>query len=640
MINNTKKILFGLLIIAVIVTVIDLFRIFSYDIHPSIPLNSYTTYEDEIYSELVKGNNDVDWNKLIPTLKFIDNQYDTSDFKLVNLIRILYEFSDNIPVHTKDKIDSTLLNFRYWMDEPGENGMCYWSENHQILFSSAEYLIGNFYKDKVFNNSGLYGYEHSIKAKQRILDWLELRWLYGFTEFYSGVYYIENVAALLNLIDHSDDEEIVVKSKIILDLIFYDIASQSYNGMTVSVSGRAYESNRKGGRHETMGGISEYLLFDKQLSSNMVFALGNSTSYCIPSIFNQIVNDSSDVVIKQSNGLNLEELKYENLYGTDDRSILMQWGMEAFTNASVINNSISYIRKNRMFSNEFLKDFRYLDFSLLNLLSLHSPISKFIKPSTDGKVIERGNTYTYRTKDYSIYSVQNYNPGEYADQHHVAGMNIGNKFSIFHTHPARKYEDDSHSPNFFVGYGRLPHVVQDYNVSLSIYNIPSIPGFMEEYILDYTYVYFPINKFDSVYINSNYIFGKSGNVYCALIGSSDLSIESDEIIIQEGRNNIWIIEAGSFEKDGSFENFINRIDSNILKFDKKNLILTYHSNQNNYRLEFGKNSFINGEIINTEYPRYDSPYINADRKSEQFLFKYKNETLLLDFYNCERVFYN
>lgn len=628
----------GLLIIAAIITVVDLFRIFSYDVYPSLPAEAIRTSENEIYADLVSGNTTVNWEQLHPTLDFIGKQFDTSDFKMVNLVRILYEFDDQVPSETREKIDSTLLNFRYWMDEPGENGICYWSENHQILFASAEYLVGKRYRDQRFRNSGMMGSEHAEKARQRILKWLELRWLYGFTEFYSGVYYIENVAALLNLIDHSGDEEITTKSKIILDLLFHDIATQSFRGMTVSVSGRAYESNRKGGANQTMNGITDFLLRGKELPPSMVFALGHTVNYTIPPVFKEIARDTTHAIIRQSNGLDMLELKEEGLLGSSNNDMLMQWGMEAFTNAPVIQHSMSYIKEHRMFSNQFLKEFRYLDFSLLTIFSLHSPLSKWLQSATDGKAIQRGNTYTYRTADYSLYSVQRHHPGDFADQHHVAGMNIGNHFSVFHTHPARREDDPAHSPNYNVGYGRLPHVAQDENVSMAIYHVPGRPGFMEKYLLDYTYAHFPIHQFDTVQFRGHYLFGKKENVYCALIGSSDFSLEGDATAIQPGRKNAWIMEAGSTSDEKSFDDFVERVMANPVHFDEEQLILTYTSRGKTRVLQFKGTFSIDGQPIDLDYPRFDSPYARAERKPEHLLFEWNGAVLFLDFYNGQREF--
>ena len=158
------------IVACVIVSVgIDFVRISTYTTHPLGPPHQLHLQQDQIYYELANGEQDIDWSRLDGTLEFINHEYDCSDFRLVNLIRILHEYGDRIPETTRSAIDTTLLAFRYWWDEPGENSMCYWSENHQILFASAEYLVGQIYPDTVFPNSLLTGPDHMIKARKRIL---------------------------------------------------------------------------------------------------------------------------------------------------------------------------------------------------------------------------------------------------------------------------------------------------------------------------------------------------------------------------------------------------------------------------------------------------------------------------------------
>jgi hypothetical protein len=147
------------------------------------------------------------------------------------------DFKDRLPEGGVERIQKSLLAFKYWIDEPGKDSMCYWSENHQILFAACEYLAGQLYQDKVFLNSGLTGREHIAKARKRILSWLGFRWDYGFSEWFSNMYYIENFAALANLVDFCIDEEITLKCKIVLDLLLYDIASQSFKGIFITTSG-------------------------------------------------------------------------------------------------------------------------------------------------------------------------------------------------------------------------------------------------------------------------------------------------------------------------------------------------------------------------------------------------------------------
>jgi hypothetical protein len=473
----------------------------------------------------------------------------------VNLVRILYDFGDKIPAGYLSKIEDVLFNFRYWWDEPGENSMCYWSENHQILFASAEYLIGQLYPENVFPSSGLTGRQHMEKARLRMLDWFEMRWNYGFIEYYSGVYYKEDVGALINVIDYADDEELVIKSQ---------------------------KGNRKGGPGSTLGGLTQYFWGDgKQIGAGMMYGMMLSEKYSLPPVLAEIARDSSDVIIKQNNGLDITELKAEGYYGTDNRSMMMQWGMECFSNREIIRNSLAHIRNCNMFSNDFVADFKMLDYKLIHWLHLEPVLNRILKPQTDGVAIQKGNTYTFKTRDFSMYTVQNHHPGTYGDQQHVFGMNIGNHFSIFHTHPALEKNVRHQSPNYWVGYGHFPHSVQDENVNLSIYNIPDKKAIMEMELLDYTRAYFPVSQFDTTYIAGNYVFGKKGDTYCAFIGTNDFRFRDDaqDDIIQQGKQVFWITEAGSKTRDGDFEHFVQRIHNNQVEFNKESLELNYWSQQ-------------------------------------------------------------
>jgi hypothetical protein len=630
-----------LLLVIVAIIIADIIRISKYETIPGRPSENIDLKLNELQYQLANGEEDIDWSQLEGGLEWIGNEYDCSDFRLVNLIRILYEADARIPESYQERIKKVLFNFRYWWDEPGENSMCYWSENHQILFASAEYLIGQKYPNVVFSNSDLTGREHREKARKRILDWLEMRWNYGFTEFYSGTYYTEDIGPLINLIDFAKDEEIVKKSQIIMDLLFYDLAAQSINTMFVSVSGRAYERNRKGGSGSTLGGITRYYWGDgKQRGPGMTYGMMTTQNYELPPVLSEIAKDSSNVIIKQSNGLDISELKAEGYFGTDNRSMMMQWGMECFTNPEIVRNSMAHIRNCNMFSNDFIDDFKILDFTLINWLHLEPVIVRILNPQSNGVAIQKGNTYTYKTKDYSMYTAQSYHPGTYGDQQHIFGMNIDNHFGIFHNHPALEKDVQFSSPNYWVGYGHLPHTVQDRNVNLSIYNIPEKKGMMEMALLDYTHAYFPSEQFDTASIDKNYVFGKRGETYCAFIGANDFQFrdESNDDIIQKGKQTFWITEAGSKTEDGSFEAFVKRIKNNKTSFSAETLELSYQSNGKNYWLKYGADFKIDGKTIDTDYIRYDSPYIKAEKKEETLTFSYNGKSLFHDFDNLIRIY--
>jgi hypothetical protein len=610
-------------------------------VFPRRPTEVIKIEVDQVYYELVNGTFDMDWNRLDGTLEYVQTEYDCSDFRLVNLVRILYEYGDRIPEDYMEKIENVLFNFRYWWDDPGENSMCYWSENHQILFAAAEYLVGQMYPDQRFPVSGLTGRQHQEKARIRAYDWLEMRWNYGFIEYYSNVYYKEDIGPLVNLIDFAEDQALVKKCQIILDLLFYDVAAQSLDTLFVSVSGRAYQNNRTGVIDGDFGGVTNYFWGNgKEIEPGIMYGLMVTKNYQLPPVLKAIATDDRTVIIRQSNGLDLDELKQEGYYGTDNRSMMMQWGMEAFTNPIIIRNSIKHIRNTNMFSNDFVSDFRSMNFFLLRWLHLEPTVSRILNPQYNGVAIQKGNTYTYKTEDYSMYTVQSHQPGDYADQQHVFGMNVGSHFAIFHNHPAREKESKASSPNYWTGYGHFPHSVQDKNVNLSIYNIPRKKGIMEAALLDYTRAFFPTALFDTAWIDGKYAFGKKDDTYCAIIASDTLTFrdEKKDDLILKGKHTFWITEAGSASEDGSFSAFIHRIKENTVHFNGKKLELTYISQGKTYDLTFGKDFILDGEEVNTQYSRYDAPYAHAEKKDSNLTFEHDGKSLYLDFENLVRKY--
>ncbi|MFA9424178.1 MAG: hypothetical protein ACERLG_11405, partial [Sedimentibacter sp.] len=554
-------------------------------------------------------------------------------------------YNEELPGDVKERIKKSFIGFKYWMDQPGEDSMCYWSENHQILFATSEYLAGQLFPEEIFLNDNKNGFEHEKMGKERVLIWLEQRWLYGFTEWYSNNYYKEDILALSNLIDYAEEEEIVIKSKIIMDLLLYDVASQSFKGTFVTTSGRLYEANKKSGQGNRLNRIMEYLFeFDldaEEKHSGLDLNFIYMNDYQVPNVIEEIALDTDEIIIKASNGLDVSELKSEDLLGQEDAQIMMQWGMEAFTNPEVIENSLEYIHKHNMFLNEFLHDFRLMNIDLLKHTSILPMASKILNLKTNGIAIQRANTYTYKTNNYMLSTAQSYHHGEFGDQQHIWAATLSNDVSIFTTHPAKPLSDEgalSGSPNYWVGSGRLPHSVQDEQVNLSIYIIPNKKGFMEDSLVDFTHAYFPKDLMDEVVIDGDYIFGRLGDGYISMIGMNDLHYaeNSTDDLIQMGKTTYWITELSSKDNE-TFEEFTQRIYSNKINYDMKKKQLSYSSNGKDLVLTYNQNFLVNNDVTNTEYNRFDSSYSNVERKADTIAIKNNEKELDLDFYNMSRV---
>ena len=71
------------------------------------------------------------------------------------------------------EIDRVVLSFRYWLDEPGDDVMWFYSENHALLFHTACYLAGGLFPDAVFARSGRTGREQRAAGRERLIRWLD-----------------------------------------------------------------------------------------------------------------------------------------------------------------------------------------------------------------------------------------------------------------------------------------------------------------------------------------------------------------------------------------------------------------------------------------------------------------------------------
>ncbi len=611
---------------------------------PSRPEESIAMNPEEVLWKLENGIEVDSWEGVIGACEYVDGRYDCSDFRLQSLLRIIYVHADKVPGDVLSRIRNTFTDFKYWMDQPGEDSMCFWSENHQILFAASEYLAGQYYPDETFSNDGKKGSEHMEIARERILIWLEQRWLYGFTEWYSSVYYVEDIAPLANLIEFAKDDEIVAKATAIMDLLLYDVATQSYEGSFISTSGRAYERNRKSADegNSMKAVIQQEFGFpvDPEGRKGMDLCFLYMENYEVPEVIRLIARDTDTSIIKASNGLDLTELKERDLIGQDTNQIMMQWAMEAFTNAEIIANTVRYADNNNMFSNEFLNDLKLVNIDLLKKLNLLPFVSRVLNPVTNGVAIQRANTYTYRTPDYMLATAQAHHGGEFGDQQSPWVATLSNELSIFNSHPAKPLSDKgalSGSPGYWVGNGRMPYSVQDENINISIYRIPDKKGFMEKSLVDYTHAYFPTAILDEVIIDGRYAFGSYEGRYVAFIGKTELEYleGTDDDLIQQGKDNYWIFEISTEDSEGSFQAFRDRIMSNQLSYEGD--ILIYTSAGKTMEVEYNAGLKVNGSDVDMDYERHESLYAQNNREQSTMKFEFGGKSLYIDFYNMFRT---
>jgi len=586
----------------------------------------------------------IDETELLGLCEFVNRRYDCADFRMVSLIRTRYAYWHLLSESTRSVIEASILGFKYWMDEPGDDGMCYWSENHQILFATVEYLAGRSYPDTAFSNDGLLGRDHAGKAARRIHRWLEYRFRYGFTEWHSNTYYEEDIAPLTLLIDFSDDEAMVAQATMIMDILLLDIAMHSYRGFFCATSGRCYEAQKKDpARQDTLeiaekvwgfGNIKDYDY--RRISANFLLM----KKYRVPDVIRDIGRDTSEAEIKDSMGLDLSEVRGEfSDPGDIDTTGMFLWAMESFTNPESVNLTLKIFRAWKLQRNNFLKDLKTLDLPVLRSPGILPSVVRALNPVTQGIAIQRANTYTFRTDGFMLSTAQAYHPGEFGDQQHVWQATLPGGVTVFTTHPGSAAFDDSDrnfSPSYWVGNGVFPHAAGHRAITLCIYDLRLRRGFMEGKRKRFTHAFFPRNRFDESIIEERRLFGRKADAYIALTARNPLRVnpEDGDDVIQDGNLTWWVCELGSKSEYGSFEAFAAAIRARSVSFSGRTLS---YGGKLDLSLCWRGEFRVDGAVVDTDYGRYDTPWVKAARHPAALDISHAGKRLNLDFSTLERV---
>jgi len=549
---------------------------------------------------------------------YIDGRWDCADFVLSGMLRFYRQLgesplvSEALMTRTKEAI----LGFKYWPDEPGVDSMCYWTENHHIIFSAAEYLAGQLFPNEIFTNSGMTGHEKMAKSKKRIDKWLRMRFLTGFNEWLSNVYFDEDFLPLLNLYDFAEDETIRQGSKQILDLMLLDMASNSYKGLFACSHGRTYTHEKLYPMDEStidtaklMFGLGRFA--NKDNMSAVVFALSD---YRMPEVIQGIAQqrDEEHWISKQRVSIRLKDKKtggYQEL-NLENAMELLSFG--GYAHEHTFNHLALMLDAFNWWENKFFMEF--LPFKPIIQVGKHigltNLVARVLGKDMGRNAFEESNIYTYRTPDYMMSTSQAYRPSYGGDQHHIWQAILDNGCVVFTTHPGGYGETAPDA--YWHGNGFMPKSVQYENVNITMYKTPSTPRVVIKEILAFTHAFFPKDRFEEVREDAGWVFGKSGDGYVAIHSRNGYRWQEEgdyggQELIADGKKNIWVTEVGRLSTHGDFDQFVANILKAELVFEGDHV--TYKSvTAGKLTTGWKKNLCVDGDIVAIkDYPRYDNP---------------------------------
>ena len=470
---------------------------------------------------------------------------DTADFHANYLLRLLYLYG-NTPPHLRThraawrridhfnrdinfsaQLETTIRNhflaFKFWIDEPffaDDDGgkklrqwratlatqqkrlggdktspdedpndekykfeMTFWSENHQVLFATAEYLAGQLWPDAIFRvgnhfrlegpektrPSDMIGQQHMAKAKVRLLCWLNDRLRFGFSEWNAPGYYAEDFTALFNLADFCLDEEIRTRACMVLDLLIFDLARFTHRGNFGVSAGRCYFEQKRCGYDQPVGDLVEILFGTRggtivEPTSVVAGTFASSKRYKVPDVLMAIGQDQPETFVDRSRvSINFEEAANYNVGFESDEDVMFWWSRAAFFTKQVIENTRKVAEKYHLMITSPFKDvlsetqaaataIHITGYAALAAAGLFAPPllpfvgNPFSKKEakaadiasiiTEGSALTKANLYTYLSRHAMLSSVQNFRSGQFNLQTQFCQATLSLGATVWTTQPS------------------------------------------------------------------------------------------------------------------------------------------------------------------------------------------------------------
>lgn len=243
---------------------------------------------------LVDPTQEFDPADLEGPLGMLASRSDCADFEAVGLMHLLHRLGDaGWEQGHRDRVEQSLLDFKYWIDQPGLDAMCYFTENHQLVWHTAELLAGERFAARQFTNTGWLGAEHREHGRSMVVQWLRSKLSGGFSEFDSNAYLAIDTLALVSLVELAVDTEVRTMAEALLDKVLLTLACNSWRGTHGAAHGRSYVPTLRSSRLEETAPLMWLLWGSGALNAAVLpaTALASARVYQTPSVVRAVATE-------------------------------------------------------------------------------------------------------------------------------------------------------------------------------------------------------------------------------------------------------------------------------------------------------------------------------------------------------------
>jgi hypothetical protein len=644
------------------------------------------------------------WDKL-------DHLRDTRDFDALYLLVALLAYEDH-PYLTPalwERIRSSLLSFKMWFTDPTPpqpdpadperdwDDSYYWSENHQLLYHAIEYLAGQRFPSACFRIAGLppsgdcsgpgerTGAAHRERARGFLERWFAERWEAGFSEWLSNVYYQKDATPLLALAEFAEDPEVATRASILLDVLLLDIATHLHDNVFGATHGRSYMKDKHRGPEEDTWGLA-LLLFGKGRKQEYASRgdpgatlFARAARYRLPAAIYEAARSRRRHAVRTNQSFAIDERgpivpdpvhPPGHSFEDTEANFTFWWGLGAQTLWQVVPLTVLNGDRYDLWDGTVLRSFR----SLRDLLGeppnleLGQTLGQRLWPAASLNLLREANTYTYRTPEFMLSTVQDWRKGANAAQVHAWQATLGQDALVFTTHPMNPVQPpsewvgrDEGSPGYWTGTASMPRSAQVENVGIHLYS-PAYPDGGVLGFFDYelaTHAYFPRDRFDEVAKAGRWTVARKGRALIGLYSwretewreypDAELALpdppfrRSFDLVAPGGPDNVWIVECARVRDYALFGSALEafaaalaqarvRVSPRPTEFPHQTFDVVYHSPSQG-KIEFGWDAPLRvrgREIALGGYPRADHPWVQAGRGDAVWQIRGRRSRVTLD----------
>ena len=610
---------------------------------------------------------------LADAFQMLDDWKDTRDFQLMYLHWVLALGRGVLDPTVIAAIEDRMADFRYRHDDPLPDDrldhLWFWSENHRVILAVDEYLAGMALPDRTFTVTGLTGAQHAARARVAILEWIDERARFGFSEWHSNVYMLKNITPLLTLVELCQDDELIRLGSAALDVCLFDVAAHLHRGAYGATRGRTYKKDKMSALDEATFTTAK-LLFDdtdrgwqSRSDSGATYFCG-AQRYRMPDVLRAIAVSDEVATVKERHGVPIDpheplstDPKAPFGYDYDDPdNLAFWWAQGALTSWQVVPSTLEAAKRWRLWDTDLFKEYSAIKPLVAAGPAVAQVAARELASMAAFGVLSEANTYTWRSPEVMLSSVVDHRKGDARDQVHSWQATLDPDAQVFTTHPSKPtpqsldWREDS---GYWTGSASLPRSAQHHNVSIHIYRpayeAPTDPllgpvfGYQKE-----THAYFPQDHFDEVVQQDGWTFGRKGDGYVALWSQRPVTwrvhdpavvatrgmVKPFDLVAEGSARNVWVVEVGRREDAGTFEQFVAAVASAPVEVTGGGSPVVRYVSPSQGELVFGWSGAlrVDGQTVPVgNHPRHDSPWGQVCHLGKFLAVQEGDRSLVIDF---------